>query len=105
LRKRGSVWHYNTGANNLDRSPDSKLRREGQHPATFPLQLALDHVLCWTNPGDLVLDPMIGSGTTAVACLQEGRRCIGYDMSSVYLEVAQKRVDLLRPALRKRLAA
>ena len=93
-RSRGTVWKYNTGTSNFDQSPDAVLQRK--HPATFPLQLALDHVLCWTQPGNLVLDPMIGSGTTAVACLKTGRRCIGFDVSSEYLSIARQRVDLLR---------
>lgn len=51
-------------------------KREIFHPATFPVQLANDHILSWSNPGDLVLDPFSGSGTTAVAAHLTGRRSI-----------------------------
>ena len=47
------------------------------HPATFPYALARDHVICWTNPGALVIDPMAGSGTTLRAAADLGQRVIG----------------------------
>ena len=45
-----------------------------------------------TNPGDLVLDPFLGGGTTAVACLQTGRRCVGYEIDAEMAERARERV-------------
>jgi DNA modification methylase len=62
------------------------------HPATFPLQLAVDHILSWTNPGDLVLDPFVGSGTVLEACLKTGRRGIGIDISPDYLALVERRI-------------
>ncbi|EEQ57897.1 hypothetical protein CBFG_01607 [Clostridiales bacterium 1_7_47FAA] len=46
-----------------------------------------------TRPGDIVLDPFIGSGTTAVACIELGRQYIGYEINEGYFEVAQKRIQ------------
>jgi DNA modification methylase len=62
------------------------------HPAPFPLQLAIDHILSWTNHGDLVLDPFVGSGTTLLACLQADRHGIGIDKDPAYCEIARRRI-------------
>ena len=66
---------------------------ESAHPATFPLQLAYDHVISWSNEGDTVLDPFLGSGTTGVAAKKLNRKFIGIEISSEYLEMARKRID------------
>lgn len=63
------------------------------HPAVFPEALARDHILSWSNPGDVVLDPFMGSGTTAVACIKTGRDYIGFELSSDYCEIAEKRIQ------------
>lgn len=62
------------------------------HPAVFPLQLATDHILSWTNEGDLVLDPFIGSGTTAIACMRNNRHFIGFELNKDYYNIAQDRI-------------
>lgn len=62
------------------------------HPAIFPLQLALDHIQSWSNPGDIVLDPFLGSGTTGVAALQLGRHFRGIEISEEYLRIAEERI-------------
>lgn len=62
------------------------------HPAVFPERLVSDHIVSWSNPGDVVLDPFMGSGTTAVACIKTGRRYIGFECSAEYCEMAQKRI-------------
>ena len=64
-----------------------------QHPAIFPEQLAADHIISWSNPGDIVLDPMCGSGTTCKMALKLGRRFIGIDIAEEYCEIARKRVE------------
>ena len=62
-----------------------------QHPAPFPLALARDHILSWTNPGDLVLDPMAGSGTTLRAAKNLERRAVGIEIHPLYLpEIVRK---------------
>ena len=62
------------------------------HPAVFPERLAADHITSWSNPGDIVLDPFMGSGTTAVAALKTGRKYIGFECSAEYCEIAKKRI-------------
>lgn len=67
------------------------------HPAVFPVRLAADHITSWSNPGDVVLDPFMGSGTTAVACVQTGRKYIGFEIAKEYCEIAEQRIsDALR---------
>jgi site-specific DNA-methyltransferase (adenine-specific) len=63
-----------------------------EHPAMFPLSLAVDHVLTWSNPGDVILDPFAGSGTTLKAANQHGRSYIGIDVNPSYVEICRKRV-------------
>lgn len=63
------------------------------HPAVFPLALAKDHIISWSNEGDIVLDPFAGSGTTCVAAINTGRRFIGIEKNSEYCAIAQRRVD------------
>jgi len=62
------------------------------HPATFPLELANDHIYSWSNDGDIVLDPFIGSGTTALAAKKLNRNYIGIDISQEYCDLARERV-------------
>ncbi|MBJ7519101.1 MAG: site-specific DNA-methyltransferase [Solirubrobacteraceae bacterium] len=62
------------------------------HGAEFPLALAGRCIALTTKPGELVLDPFVGSGTTAVAAVELGRPCIGFDISEAYIEVAESRV-------------
>lgn len=76
---RNNIWKYTTGFNG----------RKG-HPAQFPDQLAIDHILSWTNEGDIVFDPFLGSGTTAIAAIRTGRRFIGSEIDAEYFEVAKK---------------
>lgn len=64
-----------------------------EHPATMPLAMARDHVLSWTNPGEIVLDPFMGSGTTAVACIKTGRRFIGIEIEPKYFGLACRRIE------------
>lgn len=63
------------------------------HPAIFPIRLAKDHILSWSNEGDIVLDPFIGSGTTAVACINTNRQYIGFEISDEYCKIANERIN------------
>jgi site-specific DNA-methyltransferase (adenine-specific) len=65
----------------------------GDHPAIFPESLAADHILSWSNPGDLVLDPFVGSGTTGKMAVLNNREFIGIDISNEYCELARKRIE------------
>ena len=59
----------------------------------FPEALARDHIISWSNPGDVVLDPMCGSGTTGKQAVLLGRRFIGIDISAEYVEgIARPRI-------------
>jgi len=62
------------------------------HPATFATTLALDVVKSWSNPGDLVMDPCVGSGTTCVAAKMLKRNYLGIDVSPEYCQLAEKRL-------------
>ncbi|HJQ56360.1 MAG TPA: site-specific DNA-methyltransferase [Vineibacter sp.] len=66
------------------------------HPAPFPVQLAFGHIVTWSNPGDTVLDPFLGSGSSAIAALKAGRRFIGIDIVRKYVEVARRRIAAVR---------
>jgi DNA modification methylase len=79
---RPNIFTYNVGKN-----------ERSDHPAPFPVGLARDHILSWSNPGNLVLDPFCGSGTTGVAAIQEGRRFIGMEREPSYAAIAESRID------------
>lgn len=63
------------------------------HPAVFPVQLARDHIITWSNEGDTVLDCFMGSGTTGVACIHTNRNFIGMEMDDQYFEIAKNRIS------------
>jgi modification methylase len=67
-------------------------RRIG-HPAPFPVELPARLIELYTFAGDLILDPFIGSGSTAVAAVRTGRRFVGYDTNEAYLDIARARVE------------
>ena len=73
--------------------PTSKGNEKHGHPAAFPEQLAADHIASWSNPGDLVLDPFLGSGTTGKMAVLAGRNFIGCDISQEYVDIAKKRIE------------
>lgn len=85
---RYNVWLYGTGA--FKSSVDLAAR---EHPAIFPEKLAADHIYSWSNEGDLVYDPFIGSGTTAKMAHIMKRNWIGSEISSEYVAVANKRIN------------
>ncbi|MCY4246437.1 MAG: site-specific DNA-methyltransferase [Chloroflexi bacterium] len=87
-KTRTNVWSYAVGLGGTTRD-----KIAFQHPAVFPEKLALDHILSWSNPGDLVLDPMCGSGTTGKMALLHDRQFIGIDISAEYIEIARQRLE------------
>lgn len=88
--QRFNVWHMPPEMSNKNRS---------EHPAVFPVQLAKDHIVSWSDEGDVVLDPFLGSGTTAVAAVQTNRHYIGYEISEEYFDIACRRLDEVEGAL------
>lgn len=79
--KRGNVWFYGSKQNSTG------------HPAVFPEQLAADHILSWSNPGDVVLDPFFGSGTTGKMAVLAGRKFVGIEISDHYMDIARRRIE------------
>jgi len=78
---RNNIFYYSIGGG-----------RTG-HPAVFPEKLAEDHILSWSNEGDIVLDPFMGSGTTAKMAILNKRNYIGFEISTGYCGIAQKRLQ------------
>ena len=73
---------------------DSRLpKEEREHPTQKPLGLMLWVIENYTDPGDLVLDPYCGSGTTGVACVQRNRRFLGIEREPAYCAIARRRID------------
>lgn len=66
------------------------------HSATFPVELPAWFIKLFTQPGDVVLDPFLGSGTTAVAAKQLDRRCIGIEINPEYVQLAQERLNAMQ---------
>lgn len=84
---RGTIWDFSRQA--LTRDP---LRRE--HPAPFPDALVCDIIKTFTKTGDMVFDPFLGSGTTALVAHGLGRSCIGVEISPEYFAIAKQRLGL-----------
>lgn len=84
---------YNVWALNVGKGQTTKDAVAFHHPAIFPEKLANDHIISWSNPGDIVLDPFMGSGTTAKMAILNGRKYIGFEMSAEYCEIAEQRVS------------
>lgn len=83
-----SVWDF---------PPESATRVN--HPAPFPVELPRRFIELYTFSGDVVLDPFMGSGTTAVAAVMTGRHWVGYETNSEYVEIAEKRIASVRANL------
>ncbi len=83
-----NYWFYVASGGN-----STKDKIAHQHPAIFPEALARDHIISWSNPGGLILDPMCGSGTTLKMAVEQGRQYIGIDISREYVNLASKRVS------------
>ena len=86
-KTKNNVWEYAVG---LGGTTSDKIAF--QHPAVFPEKLAEDHILSWSNPGDMVFDPMCGSGTTCKMAMIHNRKFIGIDISEEYIKIAKKRL-------------
>jgi len=67
--------------------------RATKHPAEFPLEILLRFMKLFGHKDDIVFDPFMGSGTTAVACKRLNRRYIGYEISKKYCKMAQERLE------------
>ena len=83
--RRFNIWRYNQGTDGDDFSK--------KHPASFGETLVKDHILSWSNENDVVLDPFMGSGTTALACIKTNRKYIGIELNKDYVELLEKRIN------------
>jgi DNA modification methylase len=89
-----NVWRYGTGGTKT--TPDHYAY---EHPGVFPEKLAEDHILSWSNPGDVVLDPFVGSGTTPKMAIKHHRHFIGIDISEEYCALARRRIGAVQPVM------
>lgn len=83
-----NIWDYAVGLGGTTND-----RIAFKHPAVFPERLAEDHILSWTNEGDIVLDPLCGSGTTCKMAKLNNRKFIGIEISNAYCEIAKNRLS------------
>jgi DNA modification methylase len=90
-KTRTNIWEYAVG---LGGTTNDKIAFK--HPALFPERLAEDHILTWTNEGDLVFDPMCGSGTTCKMALVNRRIYIGCDISKEYVDLTEARLKTVK---------
>ena len=81
VSRRFNVWQVSRAGNGTG------------HPAIFPEQLAADHIRSWSNEGDIVLDPFMGSGTTAKVARALNRHYIGFEISAEYCDIIRKRLE------------
>jgi len=72
-------------------------KRRDEHPCQLPIPLLERLILMTTNKGDIVLDPFVGTGTTAIASKKLGRRYIGIDIDPKYVEIAEKKLEKVTP--------
>ena len=80
-KQKPNIWFYDVGKND-----------KTKHNAPFPEQLVQDHILSWTNDGDLTYDPFMGSGTTAKMSILNNRNWIGSEISSEYCKIIEERI-------------
>jgi DNA modification methylase len=78
--KRSNIWRI-------------RPQQKSEHPAPFPEELARDHITSWSNPGDVVLDPFCGSGTTCVAARELGRYYVGVEVNPDYVALINRRLN------------
>ncbi len=87
IKLKNNIWSYATGKSN-----STSFNKAFNHPAIFPEKLATDHITSWSNQGDIILDPMCGSGTTCAMAQEAGRKYIGIDVSQKYVDIAKERL-------------
>lgn len=85
---RNNIWKYSVGFND-----------KTGHPAVFPEKLAEDHILSWSKENDIVLDPFMGSGTTAKMSILNSRNYIGFEISEEYCGMAEERLNKYKKSL------
>jgi DNA modification methylase len=84
LKCPGTIWDYSNGGD--------KNRVKRQHPATFPDKIPYDFIQVFTKENDIILDPMVGSGSTCIAAKKLNRQYVGIDISQEYCDIANNRL-------------
>lgn len=87
-----NIWDYAVGMGGSTSDKDAF-----KHPAIFPEKLAEDHIVSWSKEGDIIFDPMCGSGTTLKMAKKHNRLYIGCDISAEYVDIAKKRLKRYKP--------
>lgn len=87
----GTIWNYANGGD--------KVAMKRKHPAAYPDKIPYDFIRVFTRAGDVVLDPMVGSGSTAIAAHLLGREYIGIDSSAEYCALARARIAAMQSNL------
>lgn len=101
------LWTFRKPPNEKEEKRDTKLSAHGvwepggknacpDHPAAFPIELVEQVLTLWSSPGDLVVDPFMGSGTTGLGCFKLGRDFIGIEINQEYYNLAQAMTDEAR---------
>ena len=86
--RRTNIWEYGIG-----KGQSTKDNIAFEHPAIFPEQLANDHIISWSNEGDIIYDPFAGSGTTGKMAILNKRKCIMSEISAEYCDIIKKRLE------------
>lgn len=92
IQKKKTVKQFGARLNIWDIPPVKN--NTTNHPAPFPIILIMDHIQTWSEKDDLILDPFIGSGTTALAAIRTQRHFIGFEIDKSYFAEAQERIEL-----------
>jgi DNA modification methylase len=87
-----NIWRFVSGYMKTTKDVEAY-----KHPAMFPEALAERHILTWSNPGDIVMDFFMGSGTTAKMAIKNDRHYIGCDISAEYVTLARQRIQSADP--------
>lgn len=96
MKQRPNIWYYSVGAN---QSTCDKIAF--MHPAVFHEKLAEDHVLSWSNEGDVIFDPFLGSGTVTKIAKKLKRQFLGFDISEEYCEIARERLKIAEEEMKQ----
>jgi len=90
----GNIYPDNSLRGNVWKMWNQSRGEHTRHPATFPEQLAQDHIVTWSNEGDTVFDPFVGSGTTGKMAKQLNRKFIGVEIDTEYFKIASERIGV-----------
>lgn len=85
-----NIWEIAVASNkNVLKINDKEIR----HPAVFPYKVVYKHIISWSNEGDTILDPFMGSGTTGIVCKDTNRNFIGIELNENYFKLAEYNIN------------